>query len=167
MKPMKQQCHVAMIYVSWAIYAAGLITYLLKANYPMAVLWFILVPAAMWAYIRVFPRISAYMGYGTVDDERSGQLPRAGLHVTLYSALGCPFCPIVEQRLLALQREMGFTLEKVDITLKPQLLARKKIQTIPVVEIGGHRVSGNVTSNQLAALIASHNQPDQARSAKA
>ena len=49
---------------------------------------------------------------------------------------------------------MGFTLEVVDLTLRPQLLAKRGIRSVPVVEVGGRRLVGNATSEQLAALIA-------------
>jgi CBS domain-containing protein len=59
----------------------------------------------------------------------------------------------VLQRLEALQREMDFTLEKIDVTLKPQILVSKGISAVPVVEVGNDRLVGNATSEQLAELI--------------
>lgn len=63
--------------------------------------------------------------------------------MTLYTAVGCPFCPLVKQRLLALQVQMGFELEEVDVTLKPDLLIAKGIRAVPVVEVGEQRVVGS------------------------
>jgi CBS domain-containing protein len=48
---------------------------------------------------------------------------------------------------------MDFTLEKIDVTLKPQILISKGISAVPVVEVGKNRLVGNATTDQLAALI--------------
>ena len=106
-----------------------------------------------WAYISAFPNISHYFGYGRVDDQRTREVAPVSLPVTFYTAVGCPFCPLVEQRLLALQKQMGFELTKIDITLRPQLLMEKGISAVPVVEAGGRRLVGHATSDQLAALL--------------
>jgi CBS domain-containing protein len=58
------------------------------------------------------------------------------------------------QRLEALQKEMDFTLERIDVTFKPQTLVSKGISAVPVVEVGNERLVGNATSEQLADLIA-------------
>ena len=73
--------------------------------------------------------------------------------VTLYTALGCPFCPIVEKRLLALRESMNFEIEKIDVILRPDLLASKGIRAVPVIEVREHRIEGNATSEKLASLI--------------
>jgi glutaredoxin len=73
--------------------------------------------------------------------------------VRLYTALGCPFCPVVKQRLIALSDQMSFPLKEIDVTLKPSLLAAKGIRAVPVVEAGERQLVGNATSEQLAALI--------------
>jgi predicted DsbA family dithiol-disulfide isomerase len=78
---------------------------------------------------------------------------QAHVVVTFYGFFSCPFCPIVWQRLEALQKEMDFTLEKIDVTFKPQILMSKRIAAVPVVEVGKDRVVGNATTEQLAALI--------------
>ena len=106
-----------------------------------------------WAYVSAFPNISHYFGYGRVDDQRTRQVAPVSLPVTFYTAVGCPFCPLVERRLLALQKQMGFELKKIDITLRPQLLMEKGIRAVPVVEAGGRRLVGHATTDQLAALL--------------
>jgi hypothetical protein len=60
----------------------------------------------------------------------------------------------VEQRLRTLQKKMDFTLTKVNLTLSPQMAAARSIRTVPVVEVGTHRLIGNVTTEQLFQLIA-------------
>ena len=55
---------------------------------------------------------------------------------------------------------MGFTLTMIDVTLKPQTLMTKGIRSVPVVEVGEHRLVGNSTTDQLAALIALGQAPE-------
>ena len=73
--------------------------------------------------------------------------------MNFYSFFSCPFCPIVLARLRALQEQMGFALKVIDVILKPQTLLAKGIKSVPVVEVGDHRLVGNSTTEQLAALI--------------
>jgi len=150
---MKQQCPMVFIYLSWAIFIGGLAFFALKGHYAFVLLWLVVAPLAQWAYIRVFPVISRYVGYGSVDDQQAREVGQAPAKVILYTALGCPFCPVVKRRLLTLQAEMGFDLEEVDVTLKPDLLITKGIRAVPVVEVGEQWLVGHATSEQLAALI--------------
>jgi len=62
-----------------------------------------------------------------------------------------------------LQKQMGFTLKKIDVTLKPNLLANKGIRSVPVVEVGNEHLVGNSTTEQLAALIGLARSPALAR----
>jgi CBS domain-containing protein len=48
---------------------------------------------------------------------------------------------------------MDFTLEKIDVTFKPEILMRKHILTVPVVEVGSNRLVGNATTEELARLV--------------
>ncbi|MCZ7568273.1 MAG: hypothetical protein M5U01_06775 [Ardenticatenaceae bacterium] len=48
---------------------------------------------------------------------------------------------------------MGFDVEEVDLTLKPDLLVAKGIRAVPVVAAGEQRLVGHATSEQRAALI--------------
>jgi len=149
----KQQCYLAMIYLNWIVLAGVLGFFIFKGFYVLALAWLALVPLAMWAYIRVFPSLSQFMGYGRVDDQPAQRLGRVPTKVTLYTALGCPFCPVVKRRLMALREQMEFSLEEVDVTLDPGLLIAKGIRAVPVVEAGDRRLAGNATSEQLAELI--------------
>jgi len=54
---------------------------------------------------------------------------------------------------MALREQMEFSLEEVDVTLKPGVLIAKGIRAVPVVEAGDRRLAGNATSEQLAELI--------------
>lgn len=150
---MKQECPMLFIYLSWVLYVGGIVYFSFQGDWAFALSWLILLPLSMWAYIAAFPWISRFIGYGRVDDKKPRAVNHAPTKVTFYTALGCPFCPVVEGRLEELQSEIGFTMEKVDITLKPGLLAKKGIRSVPVVEVGEKCLVGNATSEQLAQLI--------------
>ncbi|HUA01223.1 MAG TPA: hypothetical protein VMB02_12900 [Candidatus Aquilonibacter sp.] len=153
----KQRCTVLSLYVSGAagviLYSAGLVFFAYRDRWTDFLLWLVLLPCVKWAYLRFFPRISGWTIYGRVDDKLPANVKRARVEVTCYSLLGCPFCPIVERRLKALQKEMDFTLTRIDLTLKPQVAAGKGIRSVPVVEAGEDRLVGNATTEQLAQLI--------------
>ena len=42
---------------------------------------------------------------------------------------------------------------QVDVTMKPALVRAKKIRSVPVVEVGGRRLVGNATTQELARLV--------------
>ena len=161
---MKQQCYLAMIYLNWIVLVGGLGFLIFKGLYVFALIWLALIPLAMWAYVRAFPSISQLMGYGRIDDRPAQRLERVPAKVTLYTALGCPFCPVVKQRLLALRKQMDFRLEEVDVTLKPGVLIAKGIRAVPVIEVDDCRLAGNATSEQLAELISGPRTVDESRS---
>lgn len=157
---MKQQCYIFAIYLNWLLLLGGLAYLLLTHRYAIAIAWVVFLPLALWTYIRTFPSISQVMGYGKVDDKRSPGAESSGSQrnstaatVRLYTALGCPFCPIVEKRLQALRGVMNFRIEKIDVTLRPDLLASKGIRAVPVIEVRERRLEGNATSEQLANLV--------------
>ena len=150
---MKQQCHLSMIYLSWAVYIGGLAASIWYSHWLLAAAWLVAAPAAQWLYIRKFPNMSAAMGYGRITDEPAATVPPAPVKVTLYTALGCPFCPLIEQRLEALRQTAGFSLEKMDVTLRPDLLSSKGIRSVPAVEVGGRVLFGLVSTKDLAAAI--------------
>lgn len=154
----KQECTVQSLYRSGLTfviaYPLGLAYFAYEANWPVFAAWLIFLPCLKWAYLRFFPRIAKWRGYGTVEDTLPANVKKAPVEVTYYSLLGCPFCPIVKQRLETLQKEMDFKLATIDLTLKPQMAASKGIRSVPVVEVGKERLTGNATTEQLAQLIA-------------
>lgn len=150
---MKQQCHISMIYLSWAVYAGGFVALNLYSHWLLAALWLIATPVVQWLYIRKFPSLSASMGYGRIADQPATETAPAPVTVTLYTAMGCPFCPLLEQRLETLQRAMNFNLERIDVTLRPDLLASKGIRSVPVVEVQGRFLFGLASSQDLAGAI--------------
>ncbi len=143
-----------MIYISWLV-LAGLVAVLVwRGLYAAAAAALAGLPLAQWLYIRQFQRLSPWMGYGPITDEAAGPLRDAApVEVTLYTALGCPFCPLVEQRLEGLRNGMGFQLRKLDVTLRPGLLVEKGIRSVPVVEIGGRQLIGLVSTRELEQAI--------------
>lgn len=150
----KQECNVTGLVLSWVGYLAGLAVLAYGHHWLGGLLWLVVVPCVRWALFRYFPSISRFLGYGWIDDKLPAKVGRARVAVTFYSFFSCPFCPIVLQRLETLQKEMDFTLERIDVTLKPQILLSKGISTVPVVEVGKHRLVGNATTEQLAEFIA-------------
>jgi glutaredoxin len=154
-----QRCLLVNLYLNWVVYLGGFVALVWLDRRALAVVWAIATPIIQWAYVRAFPRLSGALGYGSVVDEPSlTSMPAPTRHgpraVTLYTAIGCPFCPLMEERLLALQSELGFPLRTIDVTARPDILARTRIRSVPVVEIAGVRHVGNLTSRQLAELIA-------------
>ncbi len=149
----QQQCSVPSLILSWLVYLAGLAYMGYERHWIGGLLWLVLVPSVRLVLYRCFPKISRFLGYGRVGDQFPAKLSKACVAVTFYSFFSCPFCPIVLQRLQGLQKEMEFTLQEIDVTLKPQILMSRGIFTVPVVEVGKNRLVGNATSEQLARLI--------------
>lgn len=161
-----QQCNVAGLALSWIGYVAGLGYFSYQHQWVGALLWMVAVPCLRWAVFHFFPRISRFLGYGRIVDtftpfpQMHSNPSAAPVAVSFYSFFSCPFCPIVLARLEALQRQMGFTLKTFDLTLRPQTVMAKGIRSVPVVEVGDHRLVGNSTTEQLAALIALGQGPE-------
>ena len=151
---MKQQCNIAFVYGSWLILLGGAAFQLIYGNALQAVVWVFFVALFLWLYVRYFPSLSRFMGYGSVDDLPAKDIHLSKARVVLYTGVGCPFCPIVKKRLTELQSKMGFDLAEIDVTLKPDLLVAKGIRALPVIEVGDSRWIGNGTSEQLAGFIA-------------
>jgi glutaredoxin len=152
---MKQQCHVAFVYLSWAVLLGGPLVQVALGQYVQAVFWLVFVGLFLWLYVRYFPAFSRSMGYGSVADEAAnGQERVPTAQVVLYTGKGCPFCPLVQKRLTDLQKTMGFQLKEVDITFRPEIMIAKGIRALPVVEIGDRRLVGNATSAVFAKFIA-------------
>lgn len=153
-----QQCTLAKLRFSLAavaiLYVGGLFFYADARNWHVLILWLVLLPCALWLGQKLSPLTAKWRGYGSLTDTLPSQVARTPVEVTVYSHNGCPFCPVLRRRLKALQRQMDFTLEEIDLTLKPQVAANKGIQSVPVVEVGGRRLLGNATTERLAEFIA-------------
>ena len=155
----KQQCYVAGLALSWIGFAVGLVYFGYQRQWVVVLLWMAGVPSVRWALFYFFPHISRFLGYGRIVDKFAPNPPPYAnpsaslVAVNFYTFFSCPFCPIVLARLQVLQKQMGFTLKTFDVTLQPQMLLTKGIRTVPVVEVGDHRLIGNSTTEQLATLI--------------
>ena len=161
----EQRCNVVGLALSWIGYAAVLAYFGYQRQWIVGLLFMVGVPGLRWALFHFFPHISPFLGYGRIVDKLAAIGPHAThgsapVTVNFYSFFSCPFCPIVLARLQALQRQMGFTLKLFDVTLNPQMLIAKGIRSVPVVEVGEHRLVGNSTTEQLASLIALGQAPE-------
>ncbi len=116
-------------------------------------MWLALWTTFLWVFLRFFPAIARFIGYSIVEDVQPTAQRPTPTSVRLYTNLACPFCPLVKGRLRALQAQMGFELEIVDVSLRPDVLISKGVMSVPVVEVGQDRLVGNATSQQLAQLI--------------
>jgi glutaredoxin len=152
---MEQRCHLAAVWLTWVGLPLLAVVVGFRAGVAagFAVLGVGIVGQV--AYVRWFPHISQWVGYGSVADTPAdsaamcGQLPR----VTLYTANVCPFCPIMKRRLAELQRHNRFDVEEVDVTFRPEIVRAKGLRSVPVLEANGRLLVGNATSAQIAEFL--------------
>ena len=156
---MKQQCNLANVWSTWLGLPALAILMGIFTGWWAGVIVLVAGVVAQIYYIRIFPKVSRALGYGSVEDVPSESSKRtlAASKVMLYTANVCPFCPIVRGRLRELQRTMGFELSEVDITFQPGLIRDKGIRSVPVVEINGRYWTGNATTAQLVSFLSDAN----------
>ena len=155
MKEMKQHCYLINVWFTWLGLPLLALAMGIYQKWWAGALVLIAGIFAQVGYVRIFPRISSLLGYGSVENEAPASQPQvAGIStVTLYTANVCPFCPIVRKRLTELQQQMGFVLEEVDVTFRPELVKSKGFRSVPVVEAGGRYWVGNATTAQLALFL--------------
>jgi hypothetical protein len=87
---MKQQCSVSIVYGSWLILIAGLFFWTLKGEYFQAFSWGIFIGFFLWLYVRFFPHLSRYLGYGSVEDQRANDIKQVKTEVILYNRCRMP-----------------------------------------------------------------------------
>ena len=157
MGPMKQQCFLYMVWFTWLGIPVLAIVMAVVAGWWALPLMLVVGAIAQVTYVKVFPKVSRSLGYGSVEDQVAEAPKDSSVKskVTLYTANVCPFCPIVRQRLLDLQRTMGFEMSEVDITFQPGLIKDKGIKSVPVVETNGRLWIGNATTAQLVTFLTS------------
>ncbi len=155
MESMKQQCYLWNVWLTWIGLPLLAVLVWVKIGFLSTVFVFVVGLYALHLYKRIFPRISKYLGYGSVKDVSPGSAPRSKLpsKVVLYTANVCPFCPIVKRRLLEMQRDFRFDLTEVDVTFRPGVMRRKGLKSVPVIEMDGRYWVGNATSSQLAEFL--------------
>ena len=154
---MEQRCHLAMVWLTWLglPLLAGVVG--LRAGLLAALVVLSVGIVAQVLYVRWFPLISRWMGYGSVQDTPAGGTAVAAIlpTVTLYTANVCPFCRIVRRRLADLQRSGTFEVEEVDVTFRPEIIRAKRLRSVPVLEANGRLLVGNATSAQIAEFLRS------------
>jgi glutaredoxin len=160
---MKQQCYLAMVWLTWlglpllAVVVALRIGLVAGLPIALAAAVFVLLVGIVGQvlYIRWFPHVSRWLGYGSVADAPAdpASMPQQLLRVKLYTANVCPFCPIVKRRLSDLQRLRPFELEEIDVTFRPEIIRSKGLRSVPVLESNGQLLVGNATSKQIADFL--------------
>ena len=153
---MEQRCHLTAVWLTWLGLPLGAVVVGVRLGWAAAGAVLLVGIIGQVLYLRWFPRVSRWLGYGSVADVAAGlaPVPLGRLpHVTLYTANVCPFCPIVKRRLAELQRQAGFEVEEIDVTFRPDVVRAKGLRSVPVVEANGHVLVGNATSAQLADFL--------------
>ncbi len=106
---MKQECPLPLVWLTW-LGLPGLALILgLSQGWLAAVFVLLAGVIAQIVYIRWFPRMSRWIGYGSVNDvpAEHPSLSTTAPKVTLYTANVCPFCPIVRRRLLEMKQQIS------------------------------------------------------------
>jgi glutaredoxin len=152
----EQRCHLAAVWLTWL--GLPLLAIVVGVRFGWAAAGAVLIVGIVGQvlYVRWFRYVSRWVGYGSVADVAAGpaSVPEGRLpRVTLYTANVCPFCPIVKGRLAELQRQLGFEVEEVDVTFRPDVIRAKGLRSVPVVEANGRTLVGNATSAQLAEFL--------------
>ena len=152
---MEQRCHLAAVWLTWLGLPLLAVVVALRVGLLDAVAVLALGIAGQVLYLRWFPYISRWLGYGSVADTPADPASIAVPlpHVTLYTANVCPFCPIIKRRLAALQRQHRFEIEEVDVTFRPEIIRAKGLRSVPVLEANGRLLVGNATSARIAEFL--------------
>jgi len=153
---MQQRCYLAAVWLTWLGLPLLAIVVGVRVGWAAAAAVLLAGVVAQLLYVRWFPHMSRWMGYGSVEDVPAGPAPTSAGHVprvTLYTANVCPFCPILKRRLAELQRHIRFEVEEIDVTFRPDVIRAKGLRSVPVVEANGRLLVGNATSAQLADFL--------------
>ncbi len=162
---MEQRCPLATVWLAWLGLPLLALVVAIRTNWLSGLVVLAAGVVFQVLYVRSFPRWSRLLGYGSVEDVPATTLvatPASRTRVTLYTASVCPFCPIVRRRLVALQKQLGFDIDEVDVTVRPDIIRAKGLKSVPVIEANGQLLVGNATSQQLATLLAAPPQPARA-----
>ena len=152
---MEQRCHLAMIWLTWLGLPFLAVLVGLRAGLVPGLAVLGVGVVAQVLYLRWFPHISRWLGYGSVADTPAdpASIPAKLPRVTLYTANVCPFCPIIKRRLAELRRHSRFEVEEVDVTFRPEIIRAKGLRSVPVLEADGRLLVGNATSAQIAEFL--------------
>lgn len=152
---MDQRCHLSAVWLTWLGLPLLAVVVGLRVGLAAAVVALAVGIVGQILYLRWFPHMSRWMGYGSVADSPPGPspMPVSLPSVTLYTANVCPFCPIIKRRLVDLQRQFPFELKEVDVTFRPELIRAKGLRSVPVLEANDRLLVGNSTSAQIADFL--------------
>jgi glutaredoxin len=152
---MKQQCYLVNVWLTWVAVPVIAILIGLKTNWLGGFVVMVVGILSQIVYVSWFPRLSRWVGYGSVADQpvKKTEATLAALTVTLYTASVCPFCPLVRQRLMDLKSVLGFQLQEQDVTFRFDLILSNGLKAVPVVEANGRYRTGNATSAELLAFL--------------
>lgn len=152
---MEQRCHLAAVWLTWLGLPLLAVVIGLRMGVVAGLAVLVVGIAGQVAYVRWFPHLSQWLGYGSVADTLpdSAPMPHALPRVTLYTANVCPFCPILRRRLVELQRQSPFEIEEVDVTFRPEIVRAKGLRSVPALEANGQLLVGNATSAQIAEFL--------------
>lgn len=152
---MKQQCYLAMVWLTWLGLPLLAVLVGLRAGLVAGLFVLAVGVIAQPLYIRWFPHMSRWMGYGSVEDMPATALPTGPEipRVTFYTASVCPFCPIVRKRLAELQRHTSLEIREIDVTFRPEIIRAKGLRSVPVLEANGQLLVGNATSAQIVEFL--------------
>jgi glutaredoxin len=152
---MEQRCYLGAVWLTWIGLPLLAVVVGLRVGVVTAVVVLAIGIAGQVLYLRWFPRMSPWMGYGSVADTPAdvNAIPARVPRVTLYTANVCPFCPIIKRRLAALQQLSPFEIEEVDVTFRPEIIRAKRLRSVPVLEVNGQLLVGNATSAQIAGFL--------------
>ena len=162
---MEQRCYLAAVWLTWLGLPLLAVVVGLRVGQMAGVPLGLMAAVAVLLvgiigqvlYLRWFPHVSRWAGYGSVADTPVDptlvleQLPR----VTFYTANVCPFCPIVKRRLAQLQQQSQFEIDEIDVTFRPEIIRAKGLRSVPVLEANGRVLVGNATSAQIAEFLSS------------
>src|ERR687887_1463308 len=149
---MKQECRLFSVRAIWSVLAVVVLALGVTRGWPAAVFAVMVGALVQVGFVRNFRHVSHWLGFGGADDVRPAHLPTSAgpiPRVTLYTAAGCPFCPLVRQRLHDLQQELWFELDEHDVTFRPGQAGGRAIRSVPVVQVDGRILVGHVTSDAL------------------
>jgi glutaredoxin len=152
---MEQRCHLSMVWLTWVGLPLLAVLVGLRAGVAAGGLVLAVGIVGQVLYVRWFPGVSRFMGYGSVADTPAGADPTTATvpRVTLYTANVCPFCPIIRRRLADLQRQRRFEVREIDVTFRPDIVQAKGLRSVPVLEANGRLLVGNATSAQISAFL--------------
>jgi hypothetical protein len=93
MSTLKQQCS-AYAFLLFVLLGVGIFILLLKVTNSIGgLVWLVLWPTFLWVFLRFFPAIARFIGYGLVDDVQPAAQRQTPTSVRLYTNRPVHFAP--------------------------------------------------------------------------